>query len=812
MLRLLFIFFFCVTAFGILAQKTQITVFDEEGEVLPFVAVMDEEGSVLAYSDDDGQVRFHVDCKKSYILNYFGYDDYSLSLDCHTSNTIDVSMQPEVISLKTINVVGMSAMDQVSKPYEIATIDKKQLRQFQSQTTVEALEQNGGAYIQRSQMGGGSPILRGFEANKVLLVIDGIRMNNAIYRSGHLQNAISVDQAALENITTLYGPGSILYGSDALGGVIHFQTLRPKFSPRSKPIISGGSYVRYASANDERSIHTHLSAAGKSLASMTSISFSKYGDLRSGKNHPKAFPEFGKRLFYVDPDSDLIITNKDSEKQIFTGYDQTDILQKVTYKFDEKKFIGINIQYSFTSDIPRYDELTIVDGNGVPEVSEWYYGPQKRLLAGVRYDSETPTVFFDRLQIQTAFQHLNEDRHNRAYLSSDLVSNFETVDVYSANVDFLKSIGSGDSQQLSYGLEYRANRVHSTAQRLNKETQIVSRDVFTRYPSDHSHMTDMGVYGLYQLKKERFTAQIGGRLSSNKIMVQYDRDDFFDWPEYFYSGISQTNTSLTWLAGINYELSEKTHVRFFTGTAYRSPNVDDFAKVRVKTSSSISIPNTELSPEKTWNIELGLQHTVKGMNSKYPRADFGITGFYTKISDAIIRQNFTLPNGDSTYLYNGNELRVQANVNADDGYITGVSFQTRSAINQNLVFDGSISWQRGRSTRGGETAPLAHIPPLYGQASIQYQKGKWSSSVKSIFNGNKSLSDYAPGSSDSEEFATSEGSLAWVVFNFYTAYDITQKLQIKLGVENISDLHYRTFSSGLSAPGRNFKIGIYGQF
>ena len=793
-----------------LAQQATITLLDENGQTIPFAAIEDEEGRVIVYADVNGVAEFNVDCGQRYLVVYFGYEQIPLVLSCKEDRNIVVNMVPEVISLKTINIIGRAATAQSESPYQVAQIEKQLLKRFQSQTTTESLEQNGGAFIQRSQMGGGSPILRGFEANKVLLVVDGIRMNNAIYRSGHLQNAISIDQAILDNITTLYGPGSILFGSDALGGVIHFQSARPKFGSGSKANISGGYYARYATANQERSAHAHINLGGQKIASLTSVTHSTYADLRAGKNYSEDYPDFGKRFIYVDPNTDEIIENNHVEKQVFTGYDQTDLLQKITYRIDRNKFLGLNVQYSFTSDVPRYDELSIVDEAGQPAWSEWYYGPQNRFLAALRYDSQVSTRIFDRLQAQFAFQRILEDRHNRAFRSPDLISNFEEVDVYSGTLDFIKALS--DEQELSYGLEYRFNQVRSTAMRLNKETMATSSDVFTRYPSGDSEMFDAGLYALYQLKKEKYTVQLGSRFNWNKLDVLYSRDDFFQWPSFFYNGLAQENSSLTWLAGINYSISDRTQLRAFSGSAFRAPNVDDFAKVRVKAARDISIPNTKLASEKTWNVELGLQHTFESTNQSFPKINAGITSYYTFLRDAIIRSDFALTNGDSTFNFDGNELIVQANVNADEGYILGVSFETQAQISSALSARGAVSWQRGRSTRSNVEQPLAHIPPLYGQFTLDYTQPKWSVSFKTIFNGRKKLEDFAPASSDNEEFATPEGSLAWATLNLYGSFSILDNLTVRGGIENMLDLHYRTFSSGLSAPGRNIKIGIYGSF
>ena len=112
-------------------------------------------------------------------------------------------------------------------------ITHSEISELNGATTADLLEKKGGISVQKSQMGGGSPNIRGFEANRVLLVLDGVRLNNAIYRSGHLQNIITIDEHVLEDIEIIFGPSSVLYGSDAVGGVIHMKTRDLYF--RQKP-------------------------------------------------------------------------------------------------------------------------------------------------------------------------------------------------------------------------------------------------------------------------------------------------------------------------------------------------------------------------------------------------------------------------------------------------------------------------------------------------------------------------------------------------------------------------------------------------
>src|SRR5690606_14493688 len=112
----------------------------------------------------------------------------------------------------------------------IVTLSQREISLYQPQTAADLLGNSGEVFIQKSQQGGGSPMIRGFATNRLLYSVDGVRMNSAIFRSGNLQNVINLDPFAVDRLEILFGPGSVMYGSDALGGVMHFSTLRPRLS------------------------------------------------------------------------------------------------------------------------------------------------------------------------------------------------------------------------------------------------------------------------------------------------------------------------------------------------------------------------------------------------------------------------------------------------------------------------------------------------------------------------------------------------------------------------------------------------------
>ena len=134
---------------------------------------------------------------------------------------------------------------------QIKLISKSEIELQNSQNTADVFANLGILAVQKSQQGGGSPVIRGFESSRVLLLVDGVRMNNLIYRAGHLQNSITVDKNMLENVDVLFGPSSTMFGSDALGGAINLQTKNAKLlSENGNAKFSGNVLSNYSSVNN----------------------------------------------------------------------------------------------------------------------------------------------------------------------------------------------------------------------------------------------------------------------------------------------------------------------------------------------------------------------------------------------------------------------------------------------------------------------------------------------------------------------------------------------------------------------------------
>ncbi|MGB1032694.1 MAG: TonB-dependent receptor plug domain-containing protein, partial [Flavobacteriales bacterium] len=460
-LLLVFILFFTMQSIGqqlrLRSSKTNLPVEN--------ASLLNVRSGVVDYTDKEGVAELSNFLEGDDILvSSVGYFDMTIrwvQFNKQADKTFYIIEQ--VVPVPTAVITEFGRQELLSEvPRQVDVIGVDQLRFLNPQTSADVLEGSGKVLVQKSQQGGGSPIIRGFEANKILLVVDGVRMNNAIYRAGHLQNAITVDHNILEQVEVSFGPGSVVYGSDALGGVIHYRTRTPQLSESGKQEVKVNLNGRLGTANQEKLIHLDFSIAEGKVASLTSISRSDFGDLRMGSNRPHGDSLWGLVPEYVSSigTEDLVLENPDPEIQKGTAYSQIDFLQKFVYQPVDSLQLIANFQFSNSSNIPRFDNLNDYR-NGTLRWAEWSYGPQKRVLTSLAIKHSEKTGFYDEFNAVAAYQFIEESRYKRRLNSTTRNSQVEQVDVMSVNLDFLKKVRS--QTRFNYGLEIVRNEVNSEA-------------------------------------------------------------------------------------------------------------------------------------------------------------------------------------------------------------------------------------------------------------------------------------------------------------------------------------------------------------
>lgn len=689
---------------------------------------------------------------------------------------------------------------------QIQSISQKDIEFGNFQTTADALSNSGKLFVQKSQQGGGSPVIRGLESNRILLLVDGVRMNNLIYRGGHLQNVITVDENMIESIDVLFGSSSTAYGSDAMGGAINLITKRPLLLSENKnKNFSTTLNTRYGTINSEKSGYLDFRFSGNKWGTFTAISYNDFGDSKMGRKKNGHSDFFGLRPLYVETINgiDNIVTNPDSYTQKFSGYKQYNATQKVAFKPNSTTEHLLNLQFSTTSDIPRYDRLTDIR-NGKLRFATWNYGPQKRILAGYEFKKAKAFLNSD-LNIGLDYQNIEESRISRRFNDTDEATQLEKVNVYSLNIDLKAKIGKGE---LLYGVEGFYDDLNSKASIRNVKTnEIIPNGTSTRYPDGKNYTYKADAFITYFTKlNESTTYNIGARGGFNKLHSDFIDQTYFPFP---FTSINQNNITYSAATGITKQSTKNIKIGFNLASGFRTPNVDDLAKVfdsskgDSSTLGNVIVPNPNIKPEK--NITGDLNFTLA--DNKY--IEFDNTIYYTQLFDVIAIDKYKF-NDQEIISYDGFPAEVTANQNLGKAGIFGYSTSLKVTILKNLKFLGTYNFTYGRLEANAKKPerPLDHIPPHYGKVGINYDSKWFSADLNMLYNGKKHIEDYSKDSTeDNLQYAPANGMPAWQTYNFKSVFKPSKKFNVYAGIENILDIQYRHFASGINAAGRNLYFG-----
>lgn len=729
-----------------------------------------------------------------YLISHAQEIDYQLETEADSTETTFLS---EV-------TIGANRWEQHIRevPLKITSIPKATIDFQNPQTTADLLNISNNVFIQKSQLGGGSPMIRGFATNRVMLVIDGVRMNNAIFRSGNVQNVISLDANAIQEAEVLFGPGSVMYGSDAIGGVMNFHTLKPVFGSNTSPEIHGNGFARYSSANLERTLHADVNIGLKKFAFVTSLTRSVYDDLKMGSHGPTAYtrPDYVARV----EGEDVVKLNDNADLQLFTGYDQWNAMQKASYKINDAADVTYAFHYSKTSDYDRYDRL-ILKEDGEFSNAEWYYGPQKWMMHSLAFTYNQPTKLFNQSKLLIAYQDYEESRHNRGFRSARRTDRTENVKAFSVNLDLDKKFSN--SITLVYGGEFITNKVNSFASRENINTGEISATT-TRYPDD-SDWRSLAFYAALQVEPlEKLSLNLSGRFTNVYTHAVFDTN-MFNFP---FTEATLDNSAVNGSAGLVYNATDKVKIYANLSTAFRAPNVDDIGKVFDSAPGEVVVPNPDLKPEQANNAEIGFATSI----ANWLTLDFA--GYYTIINNAIARGSF-LFNGEDSIVYDDEPSKVLALQNISKVWVSGIQVGITLKMSKQLSLKSSFNYQKGKEKdpETNRNNSPTHVAPLFGAAHLVFTNELLTADLYVNYNGEINYNNLAlTERADSHLYAKDRNgnpyAPSWVTMNFKSSFKATNFLTIDAGVENVFDKRYRPYSSGISAPGRNLILAVRARF
>jgi len=784
-----------------------LTIKDKEnGHPLAAVSITSYSPRAFTVTNADGQADISAFTSSERIeIRTLGYKILVISYANLQKDSFVVFMEQTSLSLDGV-VISATRWQQNTRniPSKITSLSSKDIALQNPQTAADLLGSTGEVFIQKSQQGGGSPMIRGFATNRLLYTVDGVRMNTAIFRAGNIQNVISIDPLAIESAEVFFGPGSIIYGSDAIGGVMAFKTLSPTFSSNKTPYVKGSALSRYSSANNEMTGHFDVNVGWRKFAMLTSISSSKFGDLRMGKNGPD---EYLKPFYIQRMDSvDRIVSNPDPRVQNPTGYSQINLMQKFRYAPNKHWDIEYAFHFSETSNFSRYDRLIEVN-NGLPKSAVWEYGPQKWMMNQLSINHNKSTRFYDNFSVRFAQQSFEESRMDRNLSGAQryrLRTQTEEVLAISVNADFVKSF---KKQRIYYGVEAVLNDVTSEG----KAVDIRNGNdipVSDRYPASTWASNSLYVNYQYDLSK-KIMLQTGARWSAYSIKSDFERHlSFFPFD---ISTDKINNSATTGSLGMVYSLNETTKISANGSTGFRAPNVDDIGKIFDFVDGEVVVPNSNLKAEYAYNGEV----CVAKIFGKKVKID--LTGYYTYLQNAMVRRGFQV-NGQDSIVYNGNNARVNAIQNAAKATVMGINASVEVKLPYNFSITSLYNYQIGEEEMdNGEISRSRHAAPAFGLTRLTYsQKGLvmqfYAMYAAEVSNANLNFEENQKPAIYARDANGNLYSPSWFTLNFKAMYQLSENFVLSTGLENITDQRYRPYSSGLVAPGRNFVLSLKANF
>ncbi|MCD6116263.1 TonB-dependent receptor [bacterium] len=645
-------------------------------------------------------------------------------------------------------------------------ITENAIRERNQKTSAEVLRDEPGVFVQKTSHGGGSAIIRGLSSNQILLLVDGIRMNNSTYRLGNHSYLTMIDYFTLNQIEVVRGPTSVMYGSDALGGTINAIT-KDVVQGESKSGIGYRVFGRWASADNERTSRVDMSYSGKRIGMLGGVSVKKFGDLRRGVKN--SLPELEHSV--------------NGPVQSPSGFDCLDWDYKlISYPSETTKLI-FSSQYTKKSNLPRYDKYEN-DGYYL-----WLYNPQKRHLSYLRLEKSLNNLYVSSLQVTASMNIQDEGRKKQKKPESSITKEWVGVKTGGFSVQ-LRSFFN--KHFLTYGSEIYHDLINAERYKQDPVTFVSQKDEQARYP-DGAVYTSIGAY----LQDE---VNISGRLKSvtgvrlSRFYTKFSLPASSPITDIFGETISQNFHALTGSEGLIYKMSDGVFLNCNFGQAFRAPNLSDISKLGESKGNTFEIPNPELRPESMTSFDTGVKIEKKNVSAE-------VSVYYASVNNLIASAD-AVYGGSSVIERNSILFKVKSKQNTGRAYLCGVE----SALNyRSDIIDvfSNLTMPYGWNVTLGE--PVGGIPPLFGLFGAQINMTGCSIEwfVRFAAKQDKLSSD----DMDDPRIPVG-GTPGWVTVNLRANYNIPHIGEIMCSIENIFDVNYREHGSGINGPGRNFIISI----
>lgn len=581
-------------------------------------------------------------------------------------SALEIALSPAVIRIDEAVFVAADRLERVSVslPRSTTIVGRAVLDERSARTAPEVLQDQSGGWVQKTNHGGGSPFVRGLVGNHVLVVIDGVRLNNATFRLGPNQYMNTVDAYALDRIEVLKGSGSVAYGSDALGGVINLVTSKPALSPAG--VTAGGAAAtRFAGRGMEASARLEGFVSGRQVAARGGVTYRAFGDLAAGGN-----------LGVLAP----------------SAYREADVDGSLLWAPAARTRVSAVFQHVHLFDVPRYDQVAL---RGYEVYS---FDPQIRRLGYVTVDQRVGARWLDAVRLTASWHRSEEGRVRRRRLSTSETREADVVSTGGVSLD----LQGRPAAWLTWS--GGAEGYHDAVRSWGRDTDLAAGTSVPRrglYPDGAARLS-LSAFVLATARAGRATVDLGSRYTRDRVRA--------DDPGFGATRISPDAVVNSAAAG--YAVAPWMSLFGSVSQAFRAPNIDDLSTLG-PFDFGIEVPPGTLKPERSLAVEGGLRISAGRLAASASVYRLGLR-------DLIDRQRAVF-NGTATL--EGQDIYRRANIG--EAWVRGAEADFEWCATAELSVSGFVATTDGRQTAAD--IPLRRIPPANGSLTARYRwrPGLW---------------------------------------------------------------------------------------
>lgn len=727
----------------------------ETREPLPAANVFLRDLGRGTFSDLEGSFRIPdlPPVEDVLVASFMGYRSWEREIRLRAGEVerVEILLQPQTLEMGDITVTASRRAESEFRTTKAVTVSGEEtITRRPAGSTADALREEPGVLVQKTTAGHGTPIIRGHIGKDILLLYNGVRLNKPTFRPGGNQYMDTIDAETLSRIEVVRGPGSVLYGSDAIGGMVNMITRAPAFredagwTPRLR--------TRYTSSDNGRALHAGIERYGPSFSARLGVTLREVGNLDPGGAIPVHDP---------------------------TGYGEASGHAIMAWKLGENRTLRMDLLSVEQSEVPRYDQYA----SGSHE--KYLYEPQRRFLGMAVYEHRRPLPWLDNLEFNVSWQQEHEGRIQRRTGSDQLRTDDDMLTTYGTFLQATSVIARRHA--LRWGVEFYHDLVESSRLITEPDTTYSTRGA---YP-DGSEFNQIGAFLSDDITLTSATDLTVG-LRESRVWYSAPLEAPFGYTESAFD-------NLTGNIGVSHRLRPWMNIIGSLSRGFRAPNFNDTVVLKA-TNSGVDAPNPDLDPELSTNYEVG-------MKFEWDRNDIEAFAYYTDLSQLIVErpgtyQGLSFLDEDGDGVQDPGEPPIQQKFNAARAFIRGAEIQGRWHFLPAWRVRWNAFWTYGQNLTDDE--PMRRIPPLMGLAGIAWEHGE--TTLELFVRAADEQRRLSSGDIDDSRIDPG-GTPGWSDWNLRGRRDLGPvRLDVTLG--NIFDHAYKEHGSGVFNPGRYVVLAL----